>query len=88
MLAHVLNTADVLVEIILVHGAFWVLSQHGAVATRVTSIKTDLDSAISGIASTTSILDTLLLQMNQVRLAIPALLTAVGGINGALSCAW
>ena len=59
-----------------------------AITQNLTSIKTDLDSAISGIASTTSILDTLLVQMDKVRLAIPALLTAVGGINGALSCAW
>ena len=61
---------------------------YNSVDQNLASIKTNLDSAISGIASTTSILDTLLLQMNQVRLAIPALLTAVGGINGALSCAW
>ena len=59
-----------------------------SVGQNLASIKTNLDSAISGIDSTTSILDTLLVQMDKVRLAIPALLTAVGGINGALSCAW
>ena len=61
---------------------------YNSVDQNLASIKTNLDSAISGIDSTTSIIDTLLVQMDKVRLAIPALLMAVGGINGALSCAW
>ena len=59
-----------------------------SVSQNLGTIKTNLDAAISGIKSTTSILDTLLDQMNTVRLAIPSLLAAVDGINGALSCAW
>jgi hypothetical protein len=59
-----------------------------SVRSNLATIKTHLDSAISGIESTTSILDTLLEQISRVRDAIPSLLTAVDGINGALSCAW
>ena len=59
-----------------------------SVRDNLATIKTNLDAAISGIDSTTSILNTLLDQMNTVRLEIPSLLTAVGGINSALSGAW
>ena len=61
---------------------------YNSVGQNLATIKTNLDAAISGIDSTTSILNTLLDQMNTVRLEIPSLLTAVGGINSALSCAW
>jgi len=61
---------------------------HTSVSNNLASIRTHLDAAISNIDATSSTLNTLLVQLDAVRLQIPLLLSAVDSINGALSCAW
>lgn len=58
------------------------------VTQNLNTMQTSLNSAISGIDSTTALLVKLVEDMSPVKAAIPALLTAVGAINGALDFAW